>query len=78
VAQITVSEDCGNAPKKQFIHDFCIALATANIGDAMDMLTDDVHLEIPGYASVSGKQAVENLLVADCKRSNVYLIAKLK
>ena len=71
MVKITVTEDCGNAPKKQFVKDFCIALAHANIAVAMDMLADDVHVEIPGYESASGKQAVENLIVADSKRSKV-------
>ena len=48
-----------------------VALAHANIAAAMDMLADNVHVEIPGYESASGKQAVENLIVADSKRSKV-------
>lgn len=71
MVKITVTEDCGNAPKKEFIKDFCIALAHANIEAAMDMLAENVHLEIPGYTSASGKQAVENLIGEDSKRSKV-------
>ena len=71
MVKVTIPEDCGNAPKIQFIKDFCIANAKADIKTAMDMLTEDIILEIPGYKTVQGKHAVQKLLQNDSKRSFV-------
>jgi len=57
MVKITVSEDCDNAPKKQFIRNFCIANAYADMKAVMSMLADDICLEIPGCKKASGKEA---------------------
>lgn len=71
MVKITLPEDCGNAPKIQFIKDFCIANAHGDITTVMSMLSDDILLEIPGYKTAVGKKEVESLLNGDAKRSEV-------
>jgi hypothetical protein len=71
MVKVTIPEDCGNAPKIQFIKDFCIANAKAEIKTVMSMLSDDIILEIPGYKTASGKDSVEDLLLKDSQRSKV-------
>jgi ketosteroid isomerase-like protein len=62
MAKITVSEDCGNAPKKQFILDFNIAFANGDMVTVLDCLTNDITWEIVGKETVVGKDAVAQLL----------------
>ena len=69
--KISVSEDCGNAPKKQFIKDFCIASANGQIAAVIEMVTDDIALIIPGYKNAHGRAEVEELLTRDAARSKV-------
>lgn len=71
MANITCGVDCGNAPKMQFIKDFLIANADGDIEKAMEMLTEDVVLEIPGYETAEGKDEVRQLLQKDASRSKV-------
>ena len=71
MVKVIIDEDCGNAPKKQYIKEFLIASADANIGAAVSMVTDDIHLEIPGYKSVHGKGEATVLLTADSSQSKM-------
>ncbi len=75
MVKITVPADCDNAPKRRFIKDFCVANVHGDIKTVMDMLTDDICLEIPGYKTVQGQEAVERLLTEDAKRSKVTELA---
>ena len=57
MAKIITTEDCGSAPKRQYIMDFS-SLANGEIENATDMLADNIELEIVGTSSVAGKDAV--------------------
>jgi limonene-1,2-epoxide hydrolase len=71
MAKITCKEGCGNAPKQQFIKDFCVALANGELEAAINMVTDDVNVEIPGNASAKGKRETEELIRKDMERASV-------
>ena len=68
--KITIKEDCGNAPKKQFIKDFFVAIAQENIKTVMNMVSDDICLEIIGYQTAQGKQAVQLLFEKNAQPLN--------
>ena len=59
---ITISEDCGNAPKKAFLRDFNIAFAENNIAQLLDSVTDDFTWELIGNTTYHGKEAFGKVL----------------
>lgn len=52
---ITVSEDCGNAPKKAVLRDLNIAFAENDVEFVLDNVTDDVEWTVVGDTEVQGK-----------------------
>lgn len=60
--EITVEESCGNSPRKQFLKEFYVAIAEADIDDVLSRMTDDVRWTIVGETMVEEKQNVERLL----------------
>lgn len=52
---ITVSEDCGNAPKKCLLRDFNVAFAETNVDFILDNVSDDVEWTIVGDQEIRGK-----------------------
>ncbi|SMF86890.1 hypothetical protein SAMN05661091_3546 [Paenibacillus uliginis N3/975] len=52
---ITCVEDCGNAPKKLFLKEFIIALATNNIGFIIENIADHVIWNVVGDQVIQGK-----------------------
>lgn len=65
MTKVIINEDCGNAPKKQYIKNFLIAIANANIEAVAGMLDQDVRLDIPGQRSLHGIDSVRRLLISD-------------
>jgi hypothetical protein len=62
MTKVTISEDCDNAPKKQFIKDFNIAFAKEDTAFILDCFADDAHWEMIGGASWAGKAAIAEAL----------------
>ncbi len=62
MTEITVEERCGNSPRKQFLKEFYVAFAKADIEDIRSRLTDDIRLTVVGDVTVNGKQDVTDLL----------------
>lgn len=60
--KITISEDCGNAPKKQLIKDFNIAFAKGDTATILNYFADDIHWEMIGGDTWDGKEAVKAAL----------------
>jgi limonene-1,2-epoxide hydrolase len=58
VVKVTVHERCGNAPKKQFVRDFLVAVAKGDSAAVSGTTTDDLAWNIVGARTVSGKAAV--------------------
>jgi hypothetical protein len=73
--EIIIAEDSGNAPKKQVVRDFHVALVNRDIGAAMDLLRDDTHLEVIGYKTADGKAAIRALIEEDMKRPKTTALA---
>lgn len=61
--KINIEENCNNAPKKQFVKDFLVAVATEKMNEVAGMLADSASMEIVGAETASGKDSVlERLL----------------
>ncbi|WP_017539048.1 nuclear transport factor 2 family protein [Nocardiopsis halophila] len=55
MVQVTIAPDCGNAPRKQLLRDFTIALAKRDAQALLPTVADDVVWEIVGRRTVRGK-----------------------
>jgi len=53
--KIICPEDCGNAPKKQFLKEFIIAFAHNDLDFIMDHISDDSQWHIIGKEVIHGK-----------------------
>ncbi|MEH2513451.1 limonene-1,2-epoxide hydrolase [Nitrobacteraceae bacterium AZCC 1564] len=58
MVKVTVNERCRNAPKKEFVRDFIIAIVKGDASAAANNATDDITWHIVGGRTVTGKQAV--------------------
>ncbi|MBU2916240.1 nuclear transport factor 2 family protein [Reichenbachiella agariperforans] len=56
MTKITVTPDCGNAPKKGFLKDFNIAFAKGDVDFIIEHVSDDIRWEIYGDQSIQGKE----------------------
>lgn len=56
MTKITVSADCGNAPKKEFLKEINIAFAKGNSGFLIDSVTDYIVWNIIGDKKIEGKE----------------------
>ena len=59
--QVYAKADCGNAPKKQFIYDFCVAIAEKNFDKAALMLTDNASIAVHGHEGADHMNTLELL-----------------
>ena len=57
MTKLTVTPDCGNAPKKTFLRDFNVAFARADIPTLLAAVTDDFAWDMIGDKRVTGKAA---------------------
>ena len=57
MTKLTVSPDCGNAPKRAFIRDFNVAFAQADIPTLLAAVTGDIRWDMVGDKVISGKEA---------------------
>lgn len=62
--EIRIEEDCGNAPKKEFVKNFTIALAQGEVEKVAEMVTDDVVWEVVGEAEFQGKGQMDEAMKA--------------
>ena len=60
--KITIDVDCDNAPKKQYVKDFVLAFAEADIDKIIDMMSDEATWLIIGEAKHAGKQNIRKVL----------------
>lgn len=56
--EISIEENCGNSPRKQFLSDFYVAFAERDEEAIRSMLTNDVRLAIIGEETLAGRQSV--------------------
>jgi len=60
--KLITPEDCGNAPKKEFLRDFNIAFAKNDSEEILKRVTDDITWEIVGDKIVHGKEQFAQVL----------------
>lgn len=61
---ISIPDDCGNSPRKQFIADFNRAFAEVDIEYVLDHVSDDIVWEMVGDKEVNGKTAMRDVMVS--------------
>jgi len=59
---VEVKEDCENAPRKEILRDFNIALAKGNVGEVLGWVSDDIAWNLVGNQQVTGKEDFEKAL----------------
>lgn len=59
---IICAEDCGNAPKKEFLKAFNVAFVCNDNGFIMENIIDDIRWNFIGSNTLQGKDQVFNLL----------------
>ena len=75
MTKIYVTEDCGNAPKKEYIREFNIAFAEADVEKILSMFSDDAEWVMVGNTAYHGKIEIEKALrAAKLKEAEELLI----
>ena len=52
---ISIAEECTDAPKKRYVRDFNMDCVMGRIADATDKLSDDIHWNVIGVQSITSK-----------------------
>lgn len=73
MVEIIASPDCGNAPKKQVLRDYSIALAARDTDEILSAVADDVEWEIVGGRTIRGKDEFAAALDSVLDRQAVRL-----
>ncbi|WP_461533923.1 hypothetical protein, partial [Sinomicrobium sp.] len=55
--------DCGNAPRKEFLKQFHIALANSDSNFVIETITDNIHWEIVGNHTITKKEEFEKRIL---------------
>lgn len=60
--KVECAENCGNAPKKQLLKEWTIALAEKNIDFCLDCMRDDIVWNVVGQSKLEGKEKYEKAI----------------
>lgn len=62
---VTIHEepDCGNAPRKQVLRDFVVAIAQHDLGHLVSVLAEEVSWTLVGERKVTGREATQHLVL---------------
>lgn len=60
--QVYCPVDCSNAPRKQVLRDFNIALAEGNVDAVLEMVRDDIVWEVVADRRIEGKELMQAAL----------------
>src|SRR5690625_6839634 len=63
MVKVTVEADCGNAPRKEFLKQFHIALANSDSNFVIENITDNIHWEIVGNHTITNKEEFEKRIL---------------
>lgn len=63
MAKITVETDCGNAPRKEFLKQFHIAIANGDLNFVANNTMDTIQWELVGKQVISNKEDFEKGIV---------------
>jgi hypothetical protein len=72
--KITISPDCGNAPKMEYIKDFNIAFVKGDVATILGFFADDIQWRIVGGKIWNGKKEIETALKTMTNGEPVELI----
>ena len=59
---LTLSSNCGNAPKQVFLKDFNVAFAEGNVDFIVDHVSEDIEWTVIGDSTIEGKTEFEAAL----------------
>jgi ketosteroid isomerase-like protein len=59
---VSVPDDCGNSPRKQFLVEFNRAFAEVDVEFVLEHVSDDVVWTMVGSKEISGKQAMRQAM----------------
>lgn len=62
MTKISVAEDCGNAPKKEYVREFNVAFAEADVEKILDMFSDEAEWDMVGNTTYRGKNEIREAL----------------
>lgn len=78
MTKITVSSDCGNAPKKEFLKKINIAFAKGNSDFLTDSVTDKIVWNIIGDKKIEGKEKfTEELEKMKTKKASKLILNRI-
>jgi hypothetical protein len=60
--KITCAEDCGNAPRRELLRAFIVALACNDVNFTIETITEDIHWIFIGETVFHGKDEVFRML----------------
>lgn len=70
MTNLVIDENWQSSLEKRLIRNFSLTLANHDIQAAMSMLSDDIHLNVPGYSEAHGKDDVRALLTDDLEQAD--------
>lgn len=73
--KVICEENCGNAPKKQLLKDFNIAMAKCDIASIIEQVTDNITWRIVGDKQIEGKEEFTKELecIADKSATELHI-----
>ena len=78
MTKITVSPDCGNAPKKEFLKEINIAFAQGNLDFLTESVTDKIVWNIIGDKKIEGKEKfTEELEKMKTKKASELILDRI-
>lgn len=58
MTEIVVEEDCGNAPRKEWLRAFNVAFIEGDIESTLSFVTEDVTWDLVGEARIEGREGM--------------------
>lgn len=78
MTKISVSTDCGNAPKKEFLKEINIAFAKGNSDFLTESVTDKIVWDIVGDKKIEGKEKfTEELEKMKMKKASELILDRI-
>lgn len=62
MVMVEAAPDCGNAPRKQVLRDYSVALVRRDVEALLALVADDVEWDIVGRRSVEGRDGLVSAL----------------
>lgn len=76
MTEIVVEEDCGNAPRKEWLRDFNVAFINGEIDRTLGFVTEDVTWELVGEGTIKGRSGMRAWLESMAGKSARRVVLK--